>query len=214
MGSRSASGGQELDDLLALDRAVALRAPLLRLVAAAAPRHHVVHVQPHSEQAVEPLALERRHDHRQRLHEVRRELHEQRALEQRLAHQPEVEVLEVAQAAVDELRRAARRARGEVGLLDQGDAVAARGGVERHARAGDPAAHDDEVEAVPLHRGESVCSRDHGRYVTKSPGAARSGGSFSCLSGPRWSSPIARSPSGTPAAEQPPGVRSTAGVRQ
>ena len=99
---------------------------------------------------------------------------------------------------MDELRGAARRAGGEVRLLDQRDAVAARRGVERHARAGDPAAHDDEVEAVPLHRGESVCSRDHGRYVTKSPGASRPGGSFSCLRGPRWRRPIARSPSGHP----------------
>ena len=35
---------------------------------------------------------------------------------------------------------------GEVGLLDQRDAVAARGGVERDAGAGDPAADHGDVE--------------------------------------------------------------------
>src|SRR6185436_7571245 len=104
--------------------------------------------------------------------------HQQRALEQRLAHEAKVEVLEIAKPAVDELRGAARGAGGEVGLLDEGDAVPARGGVQGHTGAGDPAADDDEVEALPLHRSESVCSWDHGRYVTKSPGASRSGGSF------------------------------------
>ena len=61
---------------------------------------------------------------------------------------PEIEVLQVAQAAVDELGRAAARPRGEVGLLDQSDAVSARGGVERHPGAGDPAADDDDVELL------------------------------------------------------------------
>ena len=51
------------------------------------------------------------HEQRQRLDQVRRQLDQQRALEQRLAHQAEVEVLEVAQAAVDQLRRAAGGAR-------------------------------------------------------------------------------------------------------
>jgi hypothetical protein len=81
---------------------------------------------------------------------VRRELHKQRALEQRLAHEPKVEVLEVAQATVDQLRGAARRAGCEVRLLHERHAVPARGRVECHARAGDPPAHDDEVELVPL----------------------------------------------------------------
>ena len=63
---------------------------------------------------------------------------EQLALAQRLAHEPEVAHLEVAQAAVDELARRARGAGGEVARLDQADAQAARGGVERRAGAGIP----------------------------------------------------------------------------
>ena len=79
-------------------------------------------------------AVEGGDDERQRLDEVRRQLDHELALEQRLADEAEVEVLQVAQAAVDELGGAARGARGEVGLLDERDAVAARGGVERDAR--------------------------------------------------------------------------------
>ena len=95
--------------------AVALRAPLLAVLAPAAPGHDVVHVEPDPGEAVGALALEARHEQRQRLDQVRRQLDQQRALEQRLADQPEVEVLEVAQAAVDQLRGAAGGAGGEVG---------------------------------------------------------------------------------------------------
>ena len=74
---------------------------------------------------------------------------EQAALLQRLVDQAEIELLEVAQAAVDELARARRRARGQVARLDQGDRQPAGGGVERRAGAGDAAADDDDVEALP-----------------------------------------------------------------
>ena len=92
---------------------------------------------------------------------MRRQLDHQLALQQRLAHQAEVEVLEVAQAAVDQLGGAARGAGGVVLALDQGHAVAARGRVERHAGAGDAAADHHEIEAVPLEGGECIVARDH-----------------------------------------------------
>ena len=60
------------------------------------------------------------------------------SLEQGLADETEVEVLQVAQPAVDHLRGAARGPLGEVVALDQRHGVAARSGVERHAGAGDP----------------------------------------------------------------------------
>src|SRR5205823_8226748 len=97
----------------------------------------------------------------------------------------EVEGLQVAQAAVDELAGAAARAGGEVVALDQRDAVAARGGVERHTRAGDPAADHHHVEAIGLECGEGVFARDHARYVTYSPEGWRSGGTFSWHGWPR-----------------------------
>ena len=55
------------------------------------------------------------------------------------------------------------------------------------------------------------------RYAKNSTTALsgeRSGGGCSCRRGPRCSSPIACSPSGTPAAARPSEVRNTAGVRQ
>ena len=97
---------------------------------------------------------------------MRREVDHQRALEQRLAHQPEVEVLQVAEAAVDELRRAAGGAGGVVLALDEGDAVAARGGVQRAAGAGYPAADDDDVEVVGLEGGQGLVAGDHPAEVT------------------------------------------------
>jgi hypothetical protein len=87
-------------------------------------------------------------------------------LEQRLAHQAEVEVLQVAEAAVDELGRAAGGARREVVALNERHAVPARGRVERDSRAGDPAAHHHQVEALLLQGFDCVLAPDHGRYVT------------------------------------------------
>ena len=167
--------GQQLGDLGAVDHAVAGRAPVLRAVevavahAAAAQRrapqpvdrHHVVHVQPEADQPVGPGALEGGHDHRQRPHQVRRERGVDLALEQRLADEPEVEVLQVAQAAVDELARARRGAGGVVRLLHQGDRVAARGGVQRHAGAGDAAADHEHVELLGGERGDGCGAGEH-----------------------------------------------------
>src|SRR6185312_4338706 len=58
-------------------------------------------------------------------------LEDELALAQRLEHEVEVELLEVAQATVHQLRRAARRARGEVARLDQRDLEPAARGVQR-----------------------------------------------------------------------------------
>ena len=114
-------------------------APVVLGAPAAAPDavdgHHVVGVQAQPDDAIEPRPVERRDDQPQRLDQVRREVDVDLALQQRLADEPEIEVLQVAQTAVDELGRARRRAAGEVVALHQRDAVPARGGVERDARA-------------------------------------------------------------------------------
>ena len=166
---------QEREDLGAGDDAVAVRAPGVDRRGApsaqALDRHDVVEVQPDADQAIEARAVEGRHDDGQRTHEVRGERHEQLALEQRLANQAKIEVLEVAQPAVDELARAARGARGVVGALEQGDAVAATGGVERHPGSRDPAADHGDIEALPGECFEGLCSRDHS-MVDSTVGAA------------------------------------------
>ncbi len=186
---------QQLQDLLAGDDPVALRAPRLAVVglgralarralgppAPGAARaqaipvdgHHVVEVQADADQPVGVRALERGHHQRQRAHQMRGERHHQLALQQRLAHEPEVEVLQIAQAAVDELARAAGGPRGVVGALEQRDAVAARGRVEGHAGAGDAAADDDDVELVLRESRKSLAALDHERSFAATAARAR-----------------------------------------
>ncbi len=79
---------------------------------------------------------------------MRRQADHQLALEQRLADEAEVEVLQVAEAAMDHLRGAAGGADRVVAALQQRDRVAARGGVEGDPGAGDAAADDDHLEVL------------------------------------------------------------------
>ena len=150
---------------------MAVGRPRAGVLAAAQPaaelvdRHDVVEVQADADEPVGARALEGGDDQPQRADQVRGERHEQLALEQGLADQAQVEVLQVAQAAVDELARAAGGAAGIVGLLDERDRVSARGGVERHAGAGDPAADHDDVEGVRAQRLQGGVAGDHGAGV-------------------------------------------------
>ena len=77
---------------------------------------------------------------------MRRELEQGFALRQRFGDQPEFEVLEVAEAAVDQLGAPRRRVRGQIVTLDEKHREAAARGVARDARAVDAAADDQEVE--------------------------------------------------------------------
>ena len=67
---------------------------------------------------------------------------------QRLVHQPELQLLQVAQATVDQLAGPAGGAGGEVTRLDQGDLEPARRGVEGGTGAGHPTADDQHVEPL------------------------------------------------------------------
>src|SRR6185295_3961884 len=90
-----------------------------------------------------------------RADQVRRDAGLDPALGHRLEHQADLALLEVAQAAVDQLARLRRRARGVVALLEQRDLEAAQRGVARYARAGDATAdHDDVVARAPAHSSE------------------------------------------------------------
>jgi len=88
--------------------------------------------------------LVRQHE-AQRPGDVRRRAQQHLALGQRLAHQRELVMLEVAQAAVQQLGRRRRGVRGEVVALDQHHAPAAPGEVARDAAAVDAAADDEDV---------------------------------------------------------------------
>ena len=95
----------------------------------------VVEHEPGAEVRALPAAAAQRPQERHRRDEVRRDPREQQlALAQRLADEPDVAHLEVAQAAVDELARRARGPGREVARLDERDAQPARGRVERRAR--------------------------------------------------------------------------------
>ena len=92
---------------------------------------------------------------------------------QRLAHQPDVEALEVAQAAVDELAGAAGRAGGKVAPLHQRHGQAAARGVKGHAAAGHAAADHQHVE--DLGRPAGPGSRGAPPAVSSPPAPAQTG---------------------------------------
>ncbi len=115
----------------------------------AGPTHRVVHDQAATD--VGPLddVLGQRVEERHRLGQVRADLGEhQLAFVQRLADQPELEHLQVAQTAVEQLRRPGRGAGGDVAGLDQGHRETAGDGVQRGAGADHAAADDDHVERL------------------------------------------------------------------
>ena len=99
-----------------------------------AARDVVVEEEPGADHPRRPqVRLVRQHE-RQRLDEVRRLRDQHLALGERLGHQPELVVLEVAQAAVDQLGAPLRGGRREVVALDEQRREPAAGGVARHAR--------------------------------------------------------------------------------
>ena len=85
------------------------------------------------------------HDKRQIMDEVRRILPHQSALLERFHDQRNVALLKIADASVGELGAAAGCPFAEVGLLDEGDVVAARGSVHGDADSGCASADDEHV---------------------------------------------------------------------
>ena len=85
---------------------------------------------------------------RQRPHQVRSEPEQESPLLECFPHQPESQILQIADAAVDQARRATARPSAEVAALEQRDAQAAKRGVASDADTLDPSTDDDEV--VPL----------------------------------------------------------------
>ena len=104
--------------------------------------------QPREAAGEQAVAGEHREQERQHAHEVRRGLAQDLALGERFVDEADLLLLEVADAAVHELRRLRRRARREVVPLDERGPQAAGRGVERDADAGDAAADDEHVEVL------------------------------------------------------------------
>ena len=72
---------------------------------------------------------------------------EERLFLARLAHQADVPLRQVSQAAMQKPRRAAAGSGGEIGLLDESDSQSAHGGVARYTGADDTAANDENIQA-------------------------------------------------------------------
>ena len=92
-----------------------------------------------------------RQDEAERPDDVRRSAEKHLALDQRLAHQPELVELEIAEAAVDELGRGRRGRAGKVALLGKKDRQAAARGVAGDAAAVNAPADDGEVDGKVDH---------------------------------------------------------------
>ena len=88
----------------------------------------------------------------QRPHVVRRGAQQGVALGDRLVDEAELAVLEIADAAVDHVRRRGRGAADEVVALDEGDVHALHGQVAEGREAVDPAADDQHVGVRALHQ--------------------------------------------------------------
>jgi hypothetical protein len=132
-------------------------------LAGAEPRHRVVEQQPGADVGALPAAVGQRVEERDRPDQVRRQpVEQQPALLERLADQPEVEHLQVTQAAVDQLAAAAAGAAGQVALLQQPGGEAAGDSVEGDAGADHPAADDEHVELVAAAGREHVEGADPG----------------------------------------------------
>ena len=117
-----------------------------------------------------PAPGQDRDEEREHPHEVGRVLERPLAFVQRLVDEPELALLQVPQAAVHELRALRAGAGGEVVPLHQRGAQSAAGGVERHARAGDATADDEDVEPLLAEtRAATRRARSH-RWTGWSPG--------------------------------------------
>ena len=77
---------------------------------------------------------------------MRRHPQQHLALAERSAHKPQRAVLQIAQAAMDQLRGCRRRARRKIVLLDEHDLEPAPGGIAGDAGAIDAAADDGKIE--------------------------------------------------------------------
>ncbi len=118
-------------------------------------RHRVVERQTRSDVRPLPAEVGQRVEERHRPDEVRRQPGQQQAaLRQRLADQPEVEHLQVAQPAVDQLAGPRRRAGREVALLHQAGREAAGDRVQRGAGADHSPTDDEHVELLRVESSE------------------------------------------------------------
>ena len=115
-------------------------------------------------------AREHGYEERQHAHEVWRVLERALAFVERLVDQPELALLQVAEAAVHQLRALGAGAGREVVALDQRGAQTPAGGVERDPGAGDASTDDQDVEAFLTESLQRPGPIEEGRSTGWSPG--------------------------------------------
>ena len=89
-----------------------------------------------------------RDEHLDGTRQVRRQPPDHAPLVGRLDDQPDVALLQVAYASVDQLRRSTARSDRKIAALDQGNTEAAQNRVARDTGAGDSATDDEQIELV------------------------------------------------------------------
>ena len=107
------------------------------------------------------------------MHQVRTLPQQAPAFEQRLAHQPDLGVFQIAQAPVDDARGPAGGAGGKVVLLNQQGTAAGAGALPGDGDAVNSAADNDHLEAFAFQRTPDWGSVVHNRG-RRSPAAALS----------------------------------------
>ena len=110
-----------------------------------APAEMVIKEKPEADEMARPQALVMRQHEAQRPDDVRRRLEQHLALDQRLAHQAEFIMLEIAQAAMDQLGGGRGRAGGQVALFGEEHLQAPPRRITRNAAAIDAAADDEQI---------------------------------------------------------------------
>ncbi len=102
----------------------------------------------------EPVTTMQGEDERKRSDEVGRDAEEDAPLPVRFPHQPELALLEIPEAAMDQPARPGARAGGEITLLDEHGGKAPHRGVPGDPRPGDAATDDQQIERPGAQRVE------------------------------------------------------------
>ena len=116
-----------------------------------------------------------RHQHGERVHQMGGDPQQRRALPARLADPCQVEVLQVADAAVHHLERVGRGRAPEVAPLEQRHREAALGRIPGRGGTADSAAHDREVE-LAAHEVLEITSHLRVKICAGGEGALKTGG--------------------------------------
>src|SRR5690606_15484569 len=161
-----------------LARRIAAKIERARTGEDAASPDGVIEQQPETDQPSGAQALLERQHETARPNDMRSVAPQNLALKQRLAHQPEFVMLQIAQPTVNELGGSRRRTAGEIVHLRKHDGIAASGGVAGNATPIDAAPDDQQIHYFFGH----ICSATASSNERHFPDVRSFAASGSCLS--------------------------------